>query len=359
MAEPTTGFTPAPLITTVAPTPFSLGPALQPDFDPIERLPEERKDLLRKIRQHADDGCALAVPFETVREASMDKVEAENELKRRTGHPQDGGFGLKPEDRSVISATKDVEKATANLRRVQELQEVRAAAQQAALQVKTACEDWLRHGVPGNCKLEAVELEQPKLVKGETVLDGIDRLRRRRRELKAAIHTIQSSCFPKSYCKNRAREMVEALARAPDVSMLVEFDREIVWPTMRVQSEVIGAGQRGLAFHEAIDVVGLMASLLKPALISFLDTLVDAESDDPAALSHVARQQREAEAMGDLLAVERDESALVWMAQAQGLAIEHRSACAPEAILGCRLITAPRANETPETTMGLSWPMRR
>jgi hypothetical protein len=45
---------------------------------------------------------------------------------------------------------------------VQERSETRAAAQQAALRVKVGCEDWLRHGVPGNCTLEAVEIEPPK-----------------------------------------------------------------------------------------------------------------------------------------------------------------------------------------------------
>ena len=149
-ANTTGGFQPGPTVEAAAPSLLPAGIPTAPSFDVIDLSPEERKDLLRKIRQHADDACALAGPFETVREASMGKVEAENELKRRTGHPQDGGLGLKPEDRSVISATKAVEEATATLRRVRELQGERAAAQQAALRVRAACEDFLSHGVPGN-----------------------------------------------------------------------------------------------------------------------------------------------------------------------------------------------------------------
>ncbi|OSI79310.1 hypothetical protein BSZ21_01530 [Bradyrhizobium canariense] len=38
--------------------------------------------------------------------------------------------------------------------------------------------------------------------------------------------------------------------------------------------------------------------------------------------------------MGDLLAVERDEAALVWPAQAQGLPVEHRADINPLALLG-------------------------
>ena len=45
------------------------------------------------------------------------------------------------------------------------------------------------------------------------------------------------------------------------------------------------------------------------ALLARLDALISEEADDPAALTHEARQKAEAEVMGDLLAVERDEAA--------------------------------------------------
>jgi hypothetical protein len=83
------------------------------------------------------------------------------------------------------------------------------------------------------------------------------------------------------------------------------------------------------------------------------------EADDKAALTHEARQRAEAEVQSDLLAVERDESWFVWQAQAQGLPIEHRSDCNPLAILQVRLVTTARATGLPETSPGLSWPLRR
>jgi hypothetical protein len=91
------------------------------------------------------------------------------------------------------------------------------------------------------------------------------------------------------------------------------------------------------------------------ALIKRLDELIGAEADDGAALSHEQRQQAEAEVMGDLLAVERDEVALTWQAQAQNLPIEHRADINPVALLGLRLITTPRATGLPATSPGLSW----
>jgi hypothetical protein len=54
--------------------------------------------------------------------------------------------------------------------------------------------------------------------------------------------------------------------------------------------------------------------------------------------------------MVDLLAVERDEAALVWRAMDERLPVEHRADCAPQAILQCRLETAPHTSHSPATS---------
>jgi hypothetical protein len=112
----------------------------------------------------------------------------------------------------------------------------------------------------------------------------------------------------------------------------------------RVQSQVIGSTERSLAFTEQHDAVAMFAWLHRDALIAALDREIASEADDGAALTHEARQQREAETMGDLLAVEREESFSVWSAQSQGLPCEHRSDCSPLAILQCRLISTAATN---------------
>ena len=99
------------------------------------------------------------------------------------------------------------------------MQEVRTAAWQAASQALAACETWLKTGRPGGTVLAAVEIEPPKLAKGETVLDGVERLRRRGRELRADQHRIATAPFPSSHCKQRMREMVEQLALRGTPSM--------------------------------------------------------------------------------------------------------------------------------------------
>ena len=69
----------------------------------------------------------------------------------------------------------------------------------------------------------------------------------------------------------------------------------------------------------------------------------------PASLSHAEREVRIAEAMGDLLQTERDECALTWRAQSEGLPVEFRVDVSPLALLGVALVTAPRA-AVPGTT---------
>jgi hypothetical protein len=100
----------------------------------------------------------------------------------------------------------------------------------------------------------------------------------------------------------------------------------------------------------AVDVVGLVAFLLRPTLISALDALVDEEKDDAASLSHEERQRREAELREDLLSVERDEAALTWRAMDENLPASHRPDCSPLAILQVQLRTAPRAIDGPTTS---------
>jgi hypothetical protein len=211
-------------------------------------------------------------------------------------------------------------------------------------------EAWLRDGKPSGVLLKDYdEGEPPKPNKNETIITAIERLRRRGRELRADLHRIASAPFPSAYCKQRMAAQIEALAMrgAPDVSMLIEHDGDIAWPTQRLQSQVIGTEQRTLAFTELAEPIAVLAWLLTDQLKKRLSAEIDTEADDGAALTHEMRQQREAETMSDLLAVERDEAALVWQAQAQNLPCEHRAEILPPALLGLQLITAPRAAPPP------------
>ena len=332
------------------------GAHVRPDYDVIEALPPAAADRLRLLRQRSLDLHAIVPQFEQVREASMAKIAAQHELTRLTNHPADFGFGLKPDAAQVIAAQRTLDKATADFERLQEMQQQRASAWQVSSAALSACETLLRDGRPHGTVLEAVEVEPPKPAKGESgLLDQIEKRRRMVREARADLHRIASAPYPSSYAKAKMRSQVEALAArgAPDLSRLIELDGPVEFQTQRVQSEVI-AEQRGLAFAQVPDTLALVAWLHRDALIKKLDEEIASEADDKAALTHQARQERSAEVMSDLLAVERDESALVWTAQAQGALIEHRPDISPLALLGVALVTAPRS-DAPGTSREHAW----
>jgi hypothetical protein len=341
---PATSLPVAPTTTGLAPSTLSTGPQLAPSVDVIDLLPPVVADRVRTLRLRSADAHRIVPEFESVREASMAKVAAANALKRLTDHPQDGGHGMKPDARPVIEAQKLVDKTITDFNRLQELQQVRVAAWQTASGALANVEAWLRSGRPGNTTLEVVEIEQPKPGKGESgLLDQIETRRRRVRELRADLHRIASAPYPSAHARAKVRAEIEALAQAgaPVVTNIVEHDAGIIWPVHTVRS-AIHTMPPGVAHAEVPDAIALVAWLHKDAMIAALDREIASEASDDVALSHEARQQREAETMGDLIEIERQEAQLVFRAQSEGLPVEHRADISPLALLGVRLITAPR-----------------
>ena len=221
---------------------------------------------------------------------------------------------------------------------------MRSEAWRSASRVVQAVEGWLRDGKPLGTVLQDHQIEMPKLNKGETITDGIERLRRRGRELRADHHRIQSAPYPSSYAKQLMREQIEALAvqGAPSVADLVEHGRQIAFQTQRVQSSVYNTSSPAVAFAEIEAAVPLLLWLHKDAMIAALE--ITAEADDPAALTPTEREKRESEVLDDLLSVEHAECELVWLAQSQNLPCEHRPDVDPRALLSVRCVVAPPVN---------------
>jgi hypothetical protein len=358
-----TGLTPGPVETVVAQPPMSFGFPSTPNFDQIEALPLTAAEKLRALRQRAADAHAVIPEFETVRQASMDKITAQNELSRLTDHPADFGFALQPDDPRVVAAQRTLNKATDDLKRLQELREVRTAAWQAASAALATCEGYLRHNVPGNCALEVFEAPEPQLRKGESLLDGVERLRHRGRELGADLHRVRSACYTKAEAMALVSATVENWgSNGIDTSATIEHLSQPTIPTKTVQAMVqnVPGAPGAVVFVDVPDVAAILSTVLKEQFMAWLAADVDRNADPKGALSHEERQQREAEVQADLLAVEREESFFVWQAQqAQALPVEHRGDCSPQAILGVALRTPPRADGLPPTSAGLSWTVRR
>jgi hypothetical protein len=235
---------------------------------------------------------------------------AENRLQRLQDHPQEGGFGLGDNNQSVLDPRRQVERLTAEAKRLDDLNTMRSAAWSAASGVLANVEAWLREGVPGNCALEAVEIEPPKLLKGKDVLPPLNASDGEAANCRPTCAASAALFSRPATARCECAEEIAALARrgAVSVSALIEHDGKIEFPTQRLTSQVFGKEERVLAFTAIPDAVAMFAWTFKDAL----DREIEAESDDAAALTHEARQRAEAEVLSDLLAVVRAEAELVW-----------------------------------------------
>jgi hypothetical protein len=322
--------------------------------DPSQWLPPGAADKFQRLQQDVEDARALLPDFETRREASNERLAAAQRLKRLQDPAQQGGFNLPDENLSVSVARRELAKADAALTRIDDLHKQRSSALQAANAVLSNIMGWIRAGRPGSTVLEEVEIEPPKLNRGEAVRDAIERLRRRGRELKADAHRIRSAPYPSRFCKERAKAQVEALAErgTPDVAMLIEHGADIAWPTQNMTAMVHSKEIPALAFAQVIDVPALFAWTFRETLIAKLDAEIDAAADDANALSPEARAEAEAEVLADLLAVERDECALVWRSEGQ---VEHRADADPRALLGLALVTLARPTAPTSAAMAVDF----
>ena len=104
---------------------------------------------------------------------------------------------------------------------------------------------------------------------------------------------------------------------------------------------------------DAPDAIGLLAWMFGDQLLAKINAGFDEISDDKAALSQAQREEAIAEINQWALAIERSECVLIWAADAKGEVLDFRNDTTPQAVLGVRLITAPR--DVPGTSPGMSW----
>jgi hypothetical protein len=66
----------------------------------------------------------------------------------------------------------------------------------------------------------------------------------------------------------------------------------------------------------------------------------DEIADDKVALSQAQREEAEARISADMLATERSECSLIWIAESRGEVIDFRSTTTPMAVLGVCTVAA-------------------
>jgi hypothetical protein len=322
------------------------------DRDPVGWLPPLAATKLNALKQAVTDAHAVLVPTEDMREHFQERAGIDRRLAELTRHPTENGHGLGPDAPQVVAENKKLKRVNETISRLKALDEIRAAKWTEAGRVVQTVESFLR-GIPAGCSLAEVEDDAAPAIlkKGETLVDGVERLRHRNRELKADLHRVRSSPFPKATARQRLLEQIDAMAtNAPDTSQLIEHSAgKITFPTKQVSAMVHNAqGGEQIVFVEVVDTAAMFATVMRDQLIAWADTDLDAAADDANALTPEQRQVQEATITSDMLATERQEAALVWKAMADDLGnVAHRSDCSPLALLGLRLVASPRAAPPP------------
>jgi hypothetical protein len=309
--------------------------------DPMDVLPNEAREKYREFEQKRDEaGILVRAIVEDEQQLRIDVQRHKNRIKELQTPRGAGGFGLGDGAPQVVQERRMLDEKLDEQRRLIARRDDRGIIFQRAAQLISNIEQGVA-GRPAVCIGQMVKVDTP-FFKGN-IIDAIEGRRRRGRELKADLHRVRSAPWPSSIAKKKMRERIEQLAEtgAPRADAAIETDQPVTFPTRTYQVQVLNADPSAVGFVELPDALGLFAWLYRDALIAALDREIDGCADDPNALTAEQRRKAEAEIHADLLAIEREECALVEVAQSQGLSADYRIDCNPRAILGIEWIAAP------------------
>ena len=314
--------------------------------DVADDLPPRGAIRLQGMRERAADlGVLARHSFEIEQELRTENAQTENRIRVLKQPRGDGGHSLGDDDPRVRVEQKNLDLKTAELARRRELSEVRGHEQQVLLRLIGICETWLRGGGrPGGSICVAFDGELPTLKEGADLPAAIDDRRRRLRELAADRHRVESAPFPAATAKAKIRDEIAALAElgAPSVSGMIEHNASLIeWPVTQISAKIFNSDPAAVGHVEVFDSRAFLCWLHKDAVLAKLDAECDASSDDAAALTDTARAKALAAISADILAVERAEAALVWLAQERGMALWHREDTDVRALLAIDVAGAP------------------
>jgi hypothetical protein len=329
--------------------------------DPLSHLPAMASDKLRALRQRASDLHSVIPDFDEIRTVHLAVIGHQQRIGDLMRHPSEGGFGLDADAVQVVTEQKLLEQATAELERLKSLQEIRRARWATCGQLERSIVDWLRSGIPGDCRLVAID-DAPVaelLKKGESMVDAVGRYRRRLRECVADLHHVKSAPHTSQEAKAAARQQINQLADAaePDVSNVVELLEPIRFTTTSTQTLAPSLDPQlapAIVQTETQDSLGLICWLFRRELTEKIEHLIDQISADGEALSEKQRQEQEAEISAEIRAIQAAEVAVIWAAEAQGEIIDFRSDTSPAAVLGIELETRPRGAPLPGTSAAMA-----
>ncbi|MGY3605137.1 MULTISPECIES: hypothetical protein [unclassified Bradyrhizobium] len=322
--------------------------------------PQGYARMIALRQQRIDRSATRVIVSDQEDEVRQDLLTKQQRRRRLITPKTEGGYGLfagalnddgtvkEPADIQVVQIDNEIDRLTAELKRLQDLLEVRAARLQTVDRLVRRCEEWLL-GVPSDQRIVDLSPDaSEKPVRLEAVPAALEKHRKRRRDLAADRH--QTECAPhlSADAKAKMRGMIEARAAtgAPVVSPLIEHGDSVEWPKLGGRLELYGYVAkngdevRGFAVpgEDAIDSFGVLCWLQKDALIAALEREIDSEADDDAALSDAQRAEKLAVIARDTLATERAISSLIWQLQEAGQPGDHDEDTAIEAVLQVQVV---------------------
>jgi len=320
------------------------------------RLPAEAAAKLRLLENRRGDAAAISDgAYERLRELSKDVERARvevtqlqaadhrGELVRETRgewYPQKAAAGIvERQSRVIVRDENRLARATEKFERAkQTLSEQQARLSQVSERSATLAAlieevtDWVQR-LPDVAVIKTVKVSPPKMKKGETTAEALDKVRTEILDMRAAIEDTVSAPIASGEAKERARQIVEQMATQgrPQVLDLVEGGRNIRWGTVRADCSGPHPHSLGAAFIP--DSLGAMAWLLRDAMIKTIEAEIDELADDDNALTDDERADTIASLKSKILASQRHEEALVEVGEGQGLNIQRRADADVRAVL--------------------------
>ncbi len=300
------------------------------------RLPETARLKLESLRGESDAanaGCRQL--SETLRELRVQKREAEADADRMaTGKGFQRSY---PKDHPTLVATRQkANRASAEICRITAAVEDLSEHWKCLAGLVKNLENWISN--LGDAGIESCGAPvAPDLHKGESIIDAIERCRRRVRELAANLQSVHAAPITSARAKQLMRNQVADIAArgTPDIFPLIEHGEQIAWPKLDQKFSVsTTGGHAGFARGEIFDPIAMQIWLHRDAVVTALDREIEKCADDKSALDDAARAGRVKELLADMFAMERDEESLIETAAARDFKIDRRQDADPRAVLG-------------------------
>lgn len=164
---------------------------------------------------------------------------------------------------------------------------------------------------------------------------------------------MRSAPYPGKDAKAAAKAQIIALGAAaqPDLDRCIEHGLPIGFQTTVSTALVHGTDKPATVSNATVDALGFFCWAMRDTIIARVEQELDAIADDAAAMSEKQREEALATINSDELEIHRRICALIWHTEMErGEIVDFAGNEPPMAVLGLRLVTAPRANPSPGTS---------